>query len=149
MSHLTIEARASCAALSKRLKTVALFGGVMGLILFVTTCTWAVQKAAFVLLAVTIMLALIEWFYLFRIVFDAKLFQQLNEGTIESLEALDAMLVRLGLIKQPVITRHLNDRIAGTRRLILHFYITIALQLALLLVALGWHNVSVPASFFY
>ena len=123
--------RARCAALAALLKATAvlsalslLLGGA-ALLLF--------SKA----LAPVLLLGLVERYLAFRISLDRQLFDALAQGRIASLALLDDALHALGLRRPGPVVRSLEERIAGTRRLVMQHAFVVALQL-LAALAGGW-----------
>jgi hypothetical protein len=126
--------RLRCAELSRRLKRWMIGGAVAGLVIWGTNAyilktlvqiawayaaavSWVIPLSALILMGVVMNLWLVYWV---RLAIDARLFEQLADGTIADLPALDAHLAARGWKKAVpgAPLRNLSDRIQGTERLI-------------------------------
>jgi len=76
---------------------------------------------------------LAETYYAIRVGFDAALFHRLSKQAPPDLAALDAALVRLGLLPVSKSGRPLEQRIAGAKLLFYKQGAALVLQVALLL----------------
>jgi hypothetical protein len=138
---MTAHDRSLCAALAgllRAVRVVAAWG-------FALTCIAAlVLGVALPMLSMTstmgfgavTLLGVLERYFALRLVFDADLFEALARGSIDTLPALDAALLRLGLRRAPDAPRSLEERIHGTRALMQRHGIVVACQSAMFLLAL-------------
>lgn len=77
----------------------------------------------------------VERYFALRIRFDAGLFADLASARIDNLAALDAALTALGVRKDPLSPRTLDDRLEGGRRLWRSHALVVGLQAASVAVA--------------
>ncbi|MEO7241419.1 MAG: hypothetical protein ABIW85_00795 [Variovorax sp.] len=81
-------------------------------------------------------LGVVERGFWLRLGFDAGLFGDMASGAIESPSTLDRTLHRLGLRAMPHVPRDLDDRVAGTRRLVRWHALLVVAQCAMMMLAL-------------
>ncbi|WP_077032657.1 hypothetical protein [Pelomonas sp. KK5] len=124
--------RARCAALAALLQASAVLSA-LSLLLDGAALLLMFGKA----MAPVLLLGLGERYFAYRIALDRRLFEALADGRIVSLPLLDDALDALGLRKPAPLTRSLDERIAGTRRLLKLHAVVVALQL-LAALAGGW-----------
>ena len=91
------------------------------------------SPALAVALALGVLAGVAEAYYAIRVGFDAALFDRLREPATIDLAALDAALMRLGLLSASRSGRSLEQRIAGGKRLFYEQGAALLIQVAILL----------------
>lgn len=90
-------------------------------------CLIVPEKWQFALFALGILPAVSSIYFALRVLFDAKLFADIAQSTLE-LHTLDDALVSLKCIKEP-LQRTLPKRVQGAMRWFFYLQISVALQL--------------------
>ncbi|MGB9369003.1 MAG: hypothetical protein WCE79_23605 [Xanthobacteraceae bacterium] len=107
---------------------------VVALVLLIGASAFGVASPAIALmLGLAVLAGLAEAYCGIRVGFDAALFDQLREQATTDLAALDAALVRLGLLPASKSGRPLEQRIRGAQRLFYKQGAAFIIQVALLL----------------
>ncbi|GAB4090381.1 hypothetical protein [Hydrogenophaga soli] len=100
------------------------------LLAFVCRVAWSPSIGVACLFGLVLLCGLGALYFLFRLLLDERLFDQLGHGHIPSLPVLDAALTRLGLRSESLHERTWSERLCGTRSLLYRCAFLVLLQTA-------------------